>query len=176
MLYFSKATGGFYDTDFAAYVLPADAVVITKAVRDAMLVGNAAGQNIVGDAGGIPTLVTPSIPSAQVAAKTLSQKITAGIALTCTGNPMLNATYALDAVSTAQIFQLGLFASQFGVFPGGAVQPYPDATGAPHIFTVAQFIAFLRAVAPLVSVLNTEAQIVAQGGAPSWPSQTATIA
>lgn len=176
MLYFSKVTGGFYDTDFAVYILPADAVVITKAVRDAMIVGNAAGLNIVGDAAGMPMLVTPTISLAQTAATALSQKIAAGIALTCIGNPTLNATYALDTVSTAQIFQLGLYASQFGAFPGGAVQPYPDATGAPHVFTVAQFVAFLRAVAPLVSALSTQAQIVAHGGAPSWPSQNATIA
>lgn len=115
--------------------------------------------------------LTPPLSVDQV----LADKIAAGISLTSTGNPALNATYALDEVSTAQIYQIGLFASQFDTFPGGAVQPYPDATGVPHVFTVAQFVAFLRVVAPLVSALTTQAQVMAHGGSPAWPSQTATI-
>lgn len=112
---------------------------------------------------------------AQKASVTLAEKIAQGIAITSTGNPALDATYALDSVSTAQVYQIGLFASQFDTFPGGATQPYPDATGVPHVFTVAQFVAFLRVVAPLVSALTTQAQVMAHGGTPSWPAQTATI-
>lgn len=107
----------------------------------------------------------------------LAEKIAAGIAITSTGTPALNATYALDPTSTAQIYQIGVYANQFGVFPSGnATQAYPDKDGVPHTFTIAEFVAFLRAVAPLVSALETQAGIMAQGGTPTWPAQTATIA
>jgi hypothetical protein len=112
----------------------------------------------------------------QQAATLLAEKLAAGLALTSTGAPALNGTYALDATSTAQIFQIGLYASQFATFPsGGASQPYPDTSGTPHVFSVAEFIAFLKAVAPLVSGLTTQAGVMAQGGTPNWPSQTAVI-
>jgi hypothetical protein len=108
----------------------------------------------------------------------LAAKVAAGIVIT--GNPAVAATYALDPVSTAEIFEIGLYASQFGVFPSGAAaQLYPDITGDPtgvHSFTVAQFVAFLRAVAPLVSALKTQVGVMAQGGTPAWPSQSATLA
>jgi hypothetical protein len=124
------------------------------------------------------TFTTPTPPEAPppTAQQLLAEKLAAGITLTSTGTPALNATYALDDVSTAQIFQIGLYANQFGVFPsGGTTQAYPDIAGTPHDFGIAAFIAFLRAVAPLVSALETQAGVMAQGGTPSWPPQTATI-
>lgn len=106
----------------------------------------------------------------------LAGKIAQGIALTSTGTPTLNGIYALDPDSTNQIFQIGLYASQFNAFPSGqSVQPYPDITSQPHNFTVASFVAFLRVVAPLVSQLNTQAAILGAGGQPSWPAQAGTI-
>lgn len=105
----------------------------------------------------------------------LNAKLAKGIVLTCTGTPAVSGAYALDEVSIRQIYDLGLFASQFGAFPGGVTQAYPDIGGVPHVFTVAQFVAFLRAVAPLISAMNIQAAILAHGGAPSWPPQTAVI-
>jgi hypothetical protein len=126
------------------------------------------------------TFAAPVVPpptNEQLAATELAAKTAEGIAITSASLPAVNATYALDTVSTAQIFQIGLYASQFGVFPsGGTNQEYPDATGVPHSFTVPVFVAFLRAVAPLVSALETQAGILAQGGTPTWPTQTAAIA
>lgn len=118
--------------------------------------------------------VTPPLTPQQ----TLAAKIALGITLTCTSDSSLNAVYALDPVSTGQIFQIGLYAAQFGTFPSGdSTQLYPDITGptSSHTFSVAQFVAFLHAVAPLASALNTQAGIMAQGGTPSWPAQAATI-
>jgi len=115
----------------------------------------------------------PTLTPDQLAAAELATHIATGISIT--GNAGLVATYALDPVSTAEIFQLGLYASQFDTFPGGTTQAYPDATGIPHTFTVAQFVAFLRAVAPLVSALTTQASIMAHGGTAVWPQQTANI-
>jgi hypothetical protein len=118
----------------------------------------------------------PSTDPADLAAAELATRIAAGITITSTGTPALNGTYALDAISTAQIYQIGLFASQFGVFPSGATtQAYPDASGVPRMFSIDQFVAFLRAVAPLVSALTTQAAIMAHGGPPTWPTQAATI-
>jgi hypothetical protein len=127
------------------------------------------------EAGGGWSFAAPVIPppSPPTADEVLATRIAAGISIT--GNAGLVATYALDPVSTAEIFQLGLYASQFDSFPGGATQAYPDATGIPHTFTVAQFVAFLRAVAPLVSALTTQASIMAHGGTAVWPQQTANI-
>lgn len=117
-----------------------------------------------------PDAIPPLAPD-----QVLAEKIAAGITITSTGTPALNATYALDDVSTSQISQLGLYANAFGTFPGGATQPYPDVAGVPHVFTVVQFVAFLRAVAPLVSALNTQAGIMRAGGSPDWPAPTAVI-
>lgn len=120
-------------------------------------------------------LPPPSLP--EQADTMLAAKLATGVALTSSGTPALNGTYALDAESTAQIYQIGLFAAQFGVFPsGGATQAYPDASGVPHTFSVAQFVAFLRAIAPLVSNLSTQAAMMGQGGTPVWPAQTAVVA
>jgi hypothetical protein len=132
----------------------------------------------------VPTTLQPyTVPPppgptlAQQAATLLATKTAAGLALTSTGTPALNAAYALDSVSTAQIFQIGLYAAQFEMFPsGGATQAYPDASSALHVFTVPQFVAFLHAVASLISGLTTQAGIMAEGGNPVWPSQSAVIA
>lgn len=118
-----------------------------------------------------PVVSTPTPSAAEV----LAEKLALGIAITSTGNPSLNATYALDDVSTTQISQLGIYANAFSTFPGGATQAYPDINGTPHTFTVAQFVAFLRAVAPLVSAMEMQASIQAHGGSPTWPAQSANI-
>jgi hypothetical protein len=131
----------------------------------------------------IPTTLQPYTPPpppgptlAEQAATLLATKIAAGLVLTSAGTPVLNATYALDPVSTAQIFQIGLYAAQFSMFPSGAsTQAYPDASGTPRVFTVTQFVAFLHAVASLISGLTTQAGIMAQGGSPAWPSQSTEI-
>jgi hypothetical protein len=106
----------------------------------------------------------------------LAAEIAGGITLTSAGTPALDAVYALDSTSTAQVFQLGTYAAQFGVFPDQTTTfQYPDATGAPHAFPVAAFIAFFHAVALFVTVVNQQAQIMRGGGTPSWPSSSVTI-
>lgn len=105
----------------------------------------------------------------------LNSKLLDGIVLTCTGTPAVSGTYAMDEVSARQIYDIGLYASQFSTFPGGSIQPYPDVDGMPHNFTTTQFVAFLQVVAPLISDMNIQAQILAQGGTPVWPTQVGTI-
>ena len=124
-------------------------------------------------AGGNTATPLPGLTSDQE----LASRIANGIAITSTSNSALNGTYALDATSQAQIFQIGLYANQFATFPsGGTTLEYPDSSGTPHNFTVVAFVAFLKAVASLVSALTTQAGIMAQGGSPSWPPQSAEIA
>lgn len=153
--------------------------------EDDVIVSNNGGIRTFTSAHGVPlsapatlqpfTLPGPSLTDQ--AATLLAQKITMGIVLTSTGTPALNATYALDATSTDQIFQMGLYADRFGKFPSGqATQAYPDISGTPHTFTVAQFVAFLQVVAPLVSALATQAGIMAHGGLPAWPAQNGSVA
>jgi hypothetical protein len=116
-------------------------------------------------------------PNLQSQAQTeLSIRLQNGVAITSISLPTVNATYALDNNSTAQIFQIGTFCNSFGTFPsGGPTQNYPDINGVMHEFNVPVFISFLKAVAALVSNMQTQAGIMANGGVPSWPVQTATI-
>jgi hypothetical protein len=121
-------------------------------------------------------LLVPPPSQQQLAAVALAEKILDGIGVASVSTPSINATYALDQISTAQIFQIGMYANQFAFFPsGGTTQMYPDILGIPHAFSVPLFIAFLQAVAPLVSDMNTQAGIMASGGTPVWPTQAATI-
>ena len=145
------------------------------------------------DAGGLTTLIDTEASLQEVLAsqfpagwppsqrqlsqEALGARLASGLHITCTGNAAVSGTYALDPTSTAQVFQIGTFAKAFGFFPsGGSTQMYPDSSGSQHTFTVAQFVAFLTALAALVSQLETQAGVVAAGGTPSWPSQSATIA
>lgn len=108
---------------------------------------------------------------------TVAAKLLTGVTLTSTGTPALNAVYALDPVSYSEIFQIGTYANSFGVFPNGASTfEYPDASSEPHTFAVTAFVNLLKAVAPLVAAIQTQGAILAAGGSPTWPAQTATIA
>ena len=119
---------------------------------------------------------TPSVPVAEQAQMLLAAALDAGIAITSGSLPSVNATYALDSISTAQIFQIGTFANSFGLFPNGTSQQmYPDISGIPHTFTIPVFVSFLQAVAALVSNLQAQTAIMTNGGIPSWPSQSASI-
>jgi hypothetical protein len=157
---------GWYDTEAQPHI---NLVAVTPAQWAARTTGFYA----ISQGRLIPYVAPAGNPSAVA----LANAIAAGIAITSTATPSLNGTYALDSVSTAQIYQIGLYASQFGVFPSGnSTFVYPDGTGTPHVFAVTDFINFLHAVAALVTDLNTQAQIMLNGGTPTWPVQTATIA
>lgn len=180
MIFFSPSVVSFYDDDFkdqyeAANNWPEDLVEIDPATRDGFVTSVPAGK-VLGVVDGTAGWVDapPQTPRAQ-AATDLAIRIGQGITLTSASNPSLDGVYALDSESTSQIFNIGLYANQFGVFPSGAVQAYPDKDGTPHMFSVAEFVAFLRVIAPLVSNLNTQAQIAGNGGEATWPDQTASI-
>jgi len=170
-----QQVNGWYDTDSLKYPsLPdfRDLLVLTQEQWDAR------GLDVTSWAvqGGTLIPYTPPMPLPQQAQILLGQKLAQGIQVTSDSLPLINATYALDPTSTAQIFQIGTFANSFQEFPSGSdTQLYPDITGQPHIFTVPVFIAFLRAVAALVSNMQLQAGVMANGGTPAWPQQIAAL-
>lgn len=116
--------------------------------------------------------VTPPLTPQQ----TLAAKIALGIALTCTSDSSLNATYALDGTTMDQIGSVARDQSSGLGLPGGASTfDYPDKTSTPHTFTGQQLVDLYKAQRNLLFVLNTQAGIMAHGGTPSWPTQAATI-
>ena len=67
----------------------------------------------------------------------LGQALGAGLAITSTATPALNATYALDQASQDQLYQIASYAQNFGVFPNGqSTMAYNDISGVPHTFTI----------------------------------------
>lgn len=119
----------------------------------------------------------PSPPTTAQAATQLATRIGNGIAITSTAAPALSATYALDATTLDQIGSVARDSAAGLGLPGGAPSfTYPDATGAPRVFSEAQIIALYKAQRDLLFILNSQAAIMAHGGAPSWPVQAATIA
>lgn len=58
-MFYSKSTGGFYDTAIHGENIPADAVEITAEEHIALLVGQSKGKRIVSDSDGAPTLADP---------------------------------------------------------------------------------------------------------------------
>lgn len=114
--------------------------------------------------------MSTSISTNPMAAFTLA---TSGIAITSTSTPALNGSYRTDG-----IFMLGLQAeinavALDGTFADGtATLNWPDAKGAAHTFTVAQFKTLAMAIA------NFQAQCAqyAAGLIATAPSSSVTIA
>ena len=61
-MYYSKSTGGFYDTAIHGDNIPADAVEITGEEHKALLEGQSQGKIIAADKNGKPVLVDPPLP------------------------------------------------------------------------------------------------------------------
>lgn len=113
----------------------------------------------------------------QAAQATFDTAMASGLAITSTGTPALNATYALDSTSQAQVFQIGTYAQSFSEFTNGTTSmSYPDITGTPHTFTVTAFVALFQAIARYVTAAQTTLETIQAGGSASWPAATATIA
>lgn len=121
------------------------------------------------------TAPVPTPPPPPTAADILAEKIAAGLTVTCTGDPSFSAVYALDAVTMDQIGSVARDVASGLGFPDGETFTYPDFAGHPHTFTEARLISLYKAQRLVLSRVNTAAAILANGGVPSWPDQTATI-
>lgn len=110
--------------------------------------------------------ITPS--PAQQAASMLAS----GIAITSTGTPALNATYAVDQPSQMDIIAIETSLNAGKGFPGGATNfNFPDITGAMHSFSAANFTNFAAAVRDYVYALKS----VIAGASQTLPAGTASI-
>lgn len=167
---------GWYDTDQRAYPSLPSLQNLLEVTADQWAASRANPTNWAVVNGAQLIAYTAPLSPANQAQMLLAINLAKGITITSTSLSAVNATYALDNTSTAQIFQIGTFTNSFGFFPNGFMeQAYPDVNGVPHLFTVPVFVAFLRAVAALVSNLQTQAAILTNGGTANWPPQTANI-
>jgi hypothetical protein len=168
---------GWYDTDLLDYGDSLPAAADLFAVTDEQWDGRMAGLLAI-DAGAL-VAYTPPPPVLSLedqAAAALAARIAAGIAITCAAVPSLNATYALDAQTLNEIGSVARDAAAGLGLPGDAATFwYPDATGAPRTFDAAHVIALYKKMRNLMLALSTQAAVMAHGGTPAWPAQTATI-
>jgi hypothetical protein len=83
-------------------------------------------------------------------------RIANGIAITSTGSPALNATYAIDPVTQNHITSVATYINTNARFPGGqAPFPWPDITGVSRSFqSTAQFLQFASACADIVTQIQ----------------------
>ena len=149
--FFSKTTGGFYDTDINE-VMPSDAVEVSDAAYNALFIAQESGQVITSDEAGNPIATLGSAPTSTSRAILL---LSQGIALTSASLPAVNGTYTIS--SNAQNAIMGIMLSILATqkFPGGAAQyAYMDDSGAPHMFTMVVFQEFAAAYASYVGNLT----------------------
>jgi hypothetical protein len=113
--------------------------------------------------------LNPPATPASIAAAALS----GGLAVTSTGTPALNGTYAIDQLSQMDIIAIETSLNAGKGFPGGATAfNYADVSGAMHSFTQANFTDFAAAVRDYVYALKS----VIAGASTTLPPATATIA
>lgn len=79
-MFYSKQTGGFYDTAIHGDNIPSDAVEITAAEHAALLEGQSQGKRIQADAKGRPVLADPPTPTDEELAAAIRAERNAKIA------------------------------------------------------------------------------------------------
>jgi len=128
-------------------------------------------------AAGNTALPVPAPSAAQVAQAQYSAAIAAGIAVTSTGSPALNGTYAVAPDAQAHLNAVATYIAVNSRFPRGAsALTWFDLGGAPHTFTAtATFQAFASALADYVTGLEETSAAIAAGQTATWPAATATI-
>lgn len=126
--------------------------------------------------GSVWTVATlPTTPKQQAAAE-LATRTSIGITITSTGNPSLNALYALDPITMDQVGSVARDAASGLGLPGNqATFFYPDANGNQAAFSATELINSYKAMRDLLFALNIQAAIMGLGGTPVWPAQDAVI-
>ncbi|MDE2426328.1 MAG: hypothetical protein KGO96_10530 [Elusimicrobia bacterium] len=96
-----------------------------------------------------------------------------GLAITSTGTPALDGTYATDQQSEFNVVALqAAITVNAANFPGY----YRLKNGARVTMTAAQFTAIAAALLTFVEAADEAVATAAQGGTPTWPAATATVA
>lgn len=99
-----------------------------------------------------------------------------GLTVHSTGNPDLNATYALDDVTLAQVGAVARdAASGLGLPNSLPTFDYPDITGFPHEFVASEIINLYKAMRDYVASVNKTVVDLVQGNSSSFPVQPAII-
>jgi hypothetical protein len=161
---------GWYDTDFAEYPDQPDAADLFEMTPEQWAARSLEPCAI--DNGEIIVLPPPPLTADQE----LGTRKANGIAITCTSDATINATYALDDRTVATVGSIARDVASGLDFPAGATTyDQPDIDGVAHTFTEPQWIALYKAMRDLVSALGAQRDIMAGGGSPVWPPQTATI-
>lgn len=128
--------------------------------------------------GGLPTKIANATELAQVLLQQWAPLVQAGgVQVTSTGTPALNGTYAVDAVSQAQITSLSTGIAAGKPLPGGgSTFNYSDITGGQHAFNSTNFLDFAAAIEGYIYNFN-QALIASVSGTPTaLPSTALTIA
>ena len=117
------------------------------------------------------TIYVPATPAPSLSQQAQAM-LAAGLSITSTSTPALNGTYAADAITQSNVMAEMVSLLANAAFTNGTTTlAWPDATGAPHNFTAAQFKAFATAEGQFVGVL---APVIATN-AGTLPSASATI-
>lgn len=137
-MFYSKLTGGFYDTVIHGDSIPVDAVEIATETHAALLTGQSAGKIITADANGFPVLSDPPAPTqAQIIASytdavqkhldgTAKSKGYDGILSACTYATSTNAKFAAEGqacVAWRDAVWSTCYATLAAVESGAAVMP-----------------------------------------------------
>lgn len=121
-----------------------------------------------------PYVVPPVVPSPGAAlAAEAGAAFAAGLAITSTGTPALNGTYAIDPATQAHIQAEVISILLNSTFADGSTTVvWPDMAGNTHTFgSIAEFKQFAAAVAAYVAALFK----VGNGTLTTLPAATATI-
>ena len=114
---------------------------------------------------------SPYIAPTPTPAQQLADALASGVTLTWSASPALNGTYALDQITQANITAESVSMLMNNAFTSGQLQRYwPDVSGTPHQFTIAQFKLFATTIAAYVDSLNA-----AQAGQAAWPSNAVSV-
>jgi len=99
--------------------------------------------------------------------------LNAGLAITSTGTPALDATYAVDPASQFKITAIVASIGASGSLPGGgSTITYPDITGTMHTFTSLHFVSLAVAVRDYVYALL----VIQTNNSGALPAASTTIA
>lgn len=138
--------------------------------------GSAMTQTQINAVNAVYAAHNPATPDPNASAAAL---LASGVAITSTGTPVLNGTYACDPLSQQKITSEQLYIATTGKFTNGqTTKAWADASGALHTFpTTAAFTNFAEAIAGVVdNVIAAQLAALRPGGSWVAPSMAATIA